>query len=243
MTDLLKIYAQANTDFDKFLVSGDFITEEEALAMIGNFNNHHVEAFFDVKVLRLKKILNQLKVLFATVTRLEPAFRLYVGLRGDVYNIVAVPIATKKVEPGEARKHETDLEATFFDLRKVKFFALKAVDGGISNNVTECGDLVRTPDGSGKKVVFYTVEGLERFLDKINPNALTVRFNFARLDNQPDAALTLILQGMSKVKGLISTAIVETDKGKAKLQGVYFDRADLIPPPPSNGTDVDDSSF
>lgn len=172
------------------------------------------------------------------------AIRMYMGHTNNRYNVVVVPVLSLTPK-GDRRRHEKDLEKTVFDFLNVPFFALNtAHPTALDRDIERCKTAINGKDPSGVRLIFYSVKNAKEFLKNAQPDDNVV-INFGR-DGQKLTTLISIERNRKLVT--VEMEIELESKGKqvlVKVQEVYFDDGNRIPPPPApgSGDEIDDSHF
>lgn len=232
----------------KLLGNGTLLDTKIAEDRIKAFTGRPI--LYDINFTELQQFISQSKPISKSPDYVL-AVRIYLGMDGQKnYNLVVVPTISLK---GTKKQHEKDLEKTVFKLTTTDFFALntaKPLANRLDKSISNCKAAILQTDPSGVKLVFYTIENLEKFIAGVKGQVSALRLQFA-IDNKPASStepakndLTIILSLLDAAgKQLPST--MKVNNVDLATTGVYFDDGDRIPPPPpkGSGTAIDDSHF
>jgi len=213
---------------------GELISSTEAGEMIDNFSTPNF--FYELSNADLITFIEKIETEFPS--EVIPVgnslgLRFYVGKPSalDDFEIVAVPVVGPDRDSITGlRDHSLDLEETFFGNNHVDFFALRISTGNIIDLTTAApliavkDTLVVDPDPSTKlatQLVYFSLAALKGFSDSLVED--TIKVYLSRI--AAGDCLSIVLEGKN-------TAFV------------YFDKSDLVPPPPRSGSSlIDDTSF
>lgn len=202
-----------------------------ALSHIGpnsfNFNKTDFDDFFT--------LLDDLRPYMPDPDNNEIGFRMYIGYHyeGPV-GIVIIPMYGPKPDSTGTVDRTKEKEYSFFNNARKAFFALlgqgKFNKATLSKSQETCAAAIGVKDQIGKQLAHYTEKDFLEFIQPFRTQIETMRVTLARTD-----------------ENLITTIISFYDVDGVPLQSgdadaIFFDQANLIPPPPS-GFNVPDSFF
>lgn len=221
----------------------DVVPKSEVDSGVLRFSDSPV--FIDVPFAQWKKFKSEISRLTLGFpgSGFKMGLRFYIGRASKnqdaKYSIVVVPMYVPVSSTGIFDR-TNEKEVKLFTDAGVPFFGLLVSDSEQAHTTdkTKCSDSIKVIDPRDRAVAFFTLEGIDLFINSLDPtkDPAIVRFDFIRTTNGI-ASFALSCRTSGNIEITSNLPI------KGPAQAVYFDQGDLIPPPPNDTMGLRDTHF